>query len=225
MKRKVVAFAQMVAVSVYAASLALPVQAQEHPDRAKFHADVAHALLEMNTTLDLIEAYRAQGAMPPDPDTKHEKAAHGFRHALELFGVKIAMPEHADRAKFHADVAHALLEMNTTLDLIEAYRAQEAMPPDRDAKHEKAAHGFRHALELFGIKIAMPEHRDKNAFHADVAHALLDMNTTLDLIGAYRVEGAMPPDRDEKHEKAAHGFLKGLQLFEVQTSMPTPPKK
>jgi DNA-binding cell septation regulator SpoVG len=225
MKRKVVAFAIIVAVGVCCAGLTVPAQAQEHPERAKFHADVAHALLEMNTTLDLIEAYRAQGTMPPDRDARHEKAAHGFRHALELFGVKVAMPEHADRVKFHADVAHALLEMNTTLDLIEAYRAQDAMPPDRDAKHEKAAHGFRHGLELFGVKVAMPEHKDPASFHADIAHALLDMNTTLDLIEAYRGEGAMPPDRDEKHEKAAHGFLKGLQLFGVQTSMPATPRK
>lgn len=63
--------------------------------------------------------------------------------------------KHADRDKFHGDVAHALLEMNTTLDLIEAYRAQEAMPPDSDAKHEKVAHGFKHALELFGVKTKM----------------------------------------------------------------------
>ncbi len=156
MKRKLVAFAMIIAVGVCYAGLTLPAQAQEHPEQAKFHADVAHALLEMNTTLDLIEAYRAQGAMPPDRDAKHEKAAHGFLHALELFGVKVAMPEHADRAKFHADVAHALLEMNTTLDLIEAYRAQDAMPPDRDAKHEKAAHGFLKGLQLFGVQTSMP---------------------------------------------------------------------
>ena len=65
------------------------------------------------------------------------------------------MAEHKDPASFHAEVAHALLEMNTTLDLIEAYRAQDAMPPDSDAKHEKAAHGFKHALELFGVRIKM----------------------------------------------------------------------
>lgn len=219
MRSTVISLATILALGFGYGGLLPSAQAQEHPDRAKFHAEVAHALLDMNTTLDLIEAYRAQGAMPPDRDAKHEKAAHGFRHALELFGVKVAMPEHADRAKFHGDVAHALLEMNTTLDLIEAYRALGAMPPDSDAKHEQAAHGFKHALELFGVKVAMPEHRDKNAFHADLAHALLDMNTILDLIEAYRAEGAMPPDRDEKHEKAAHGFLQGLKLFGVQTTM------
>ena len=26
------------------------------------------------------------------------------------------------------------------------------MPPDKDAIHEKAAHGFKEALELFGVK-------------------------------------------------------------------------
>lgn len=222
---KGVSLALIVAVGVWFPGFTPAAQAQEHPDRAKFHADVAHALLEMNTTLDLIEAYRAEGAMPPDRDARHEKAAHGFRHGLELFGVKVAMPEHADQAKFHGDVAHALLEMHATLDLIEAYRAEGAMPPDRDKRHEKAAHGFRHALELFGVKVAMPEHADPSLFHADVAHALLEMHTTLELIEAYRAEGAMPPDRDAKHERAAHGFLKGLQLFGVQTAMALPPKK
>lgn len=64
---------------------------QEHADKDKFHADLAHSLLEMNTALDMIEAYRAQGEMPPDSDARHEKAAHGFKHALELFGVKTKM--------------------------------------------------------------------------------------------------------------------------------------
>lgn len=193
--------------------------AQEHPDRDKFHAEVAHALLEMNTTLDMIEAYRAEGGMPPDRDAAHEKAAHGFKRALELFGVPVSMAEHADRNKFHADVAHALLEMNVSLDLIESYRAAAAMPPDRDARHERAAHAFKKALELFGVKVAMAEHADRNAFHADVTHALLDMNSTLDLIEAYRAQDAMPPDRDAKHEKVAHGFKHALELFGIKTRM------
>lgn len=202
-------------------SLAKPetVPAQKHLDRDKFHADVAHALLEMNTALDMIEAYRADGTMPPNRDAVHEKAAHGFKHALELFGVQVTMAEHVDKNKFHADLAHALLEMNVSLDLIESYRAQEAMPPDRDARHEKAAHGFKRALELFGVKVSMAEHIDRNAFHADVAHALLDMNSTLDMIEAYRAQGAMPPDRDAKHEKAAHGFKHALELFGIRTTM------
>lgn len=207
------AFFMMVLTSISLCS------AQEHPDRDKFHAEVAHALLEMNTTLDIIEGFRAQGEMPPNRDAMHEKAAHGFKHALELFGVQVSMEKQKDRTKFHADVAHALLEMNTTLDIIEGFRAQEGMPPNRDAMHEKAAHGFKHALELFGVQVTMGEHKDRNAFHADVTHALLEMNATLDLIEAYRGLGSMPPDRDEKHEKAAHGFKHALELFGVKIKM------
>lgn len=86
-----VSLAFIVAVGVWFAGFTPAAQAQEHPERAKFHADVAHALLEMNTTLDLIEAYRAEGAMPPDRDAKHERAAHGFLKGLQLFGVQTAM--------------------------------------------------------------------------------------------------------------------------------------
>ncbi len=43
--------------------------------------------------------------------------------------------------------------------------------------------------------------------------------SSLDVIAAYRVGGAMPPDREEQHEQAAHGFLHGLELFRVPTSM------
>jgi hypothetical protein len=85
-------FVVTLTASALASGIPQSAAGQEHPERAKFHGDVAHALLEMNVTLDLIEAYRAQKAMPPDSDAKHEKAAHGFKQALELFGVKIAMP-------------------------------------------------------------------------------------------------------------------------------------
>lgn len=88
---KALSLAMMVTVGVWYAGLTHSAQAQEHRDRAKFHADVAHALLDMNTTLDLIEAYRAQGAMPPDRDEKHDKAAHGFLKGLKLFGVQTSM--------------------------------------------------------------------------------------------------------------------------------------
>jgi hypothetical protein len=224
MKRKYMALSGFVVILIMALSIydRWPVQdvlAQEHPDRDKFHADVAHSLLEMNTTLDIIEGFRAQGDMPPNRDAMHEKAAHGFKHALELFGVQVSMEKQKDRNKFHADVAHALLEMNSTLGIIEGFRAQDSMPPNRDTMHEKAAHGFKHALELFGVPVTMGEHKDKNAFHADLAHALLEMNATLDLIEAYRTLGSMPPDRDEKHEKAAHGFKHALELFGVKTKM------
>ncbi len=199
--------------------VASPVTAQEHPDRNKFHADVAHTLLDMNTTLDMIEAFRAQEKMPPDRDAVHEKAAHGFKHGLELFGVEVKMKEHADRNKFHADVAHSLLDMNVALDRIEGFRAQGTMPPDRDEMHEKTAHGFKQALELFGVQFTMPKHPDRNRFHADVAHALLEMNTTLDIIESFRAEQKMPPNRDEMHEKAAHGFKQALELFDVKIKM------
>lgn len=149
------AVVMILALGICNGSLTQYAGAQEHPDRDKFHADMAHALLEMNTTLDIIEGFRAQESMTPNRDTIHEKAAHGFKHALELFGVQVTMGENKDRNAFHAEVAHALLEMNTTLDLIAAYRALGSMPPDRDEKHEKAAHGFKHALELFGVKTKM----------------------------------------------------------------------
>lgn len=61
-------------------------------DKDKFHADVAHALLEMHEALDTIAEYHAKGTMPPNKDELHEKAAHGFKHALELWGLKLKMP-------------------------------------------------------------------------------------------------------------------------------------
>lgn len=222
---KGVSLALIVAVGLWFPGFTPAAQAQEHPERAKFHADVAHALLDMTVTLNLIEAYRAQGAMQPNPDEVHAKAANGFRRGLELFGVKVAVPEEAFRAKFHADVAHALLGMDTTLDHLAAHRVEGTMPAHRDDVHEQVAHGFRHALELFGVKVAMPEHPDRSLFHADVAHALLAMTATLNLIEAHRAEGTMPPNRDAKHERVAHGFLKPLQLFGVPTSMPSLPSK
>lgn len=95
MKRKYMiiglAIAMSVTLGIYDGQLTQYAHAQVHPDRDKFHADIAHALLEMNTTLDLIGAYRVEGQMPPDRDEKHEKAAHGFKQALELFGIKISM--------------------------------------------------------------------------------------------------------------------------------------
>lgn len=185
-----------------------------HKDKNTFHADVAHSLLDMHTTLTTISAYRAQNAMPPDRDKAHEQAAHGFKHALELFGVGVQM-QHEDKNKFHAEVAHALLEMNLTLDLIKTYRVSGKMPPKRDEVHEKAAHGFKHALELFGVTVEM-KHKDKNKFHEEVAHALLGMSTTLDRVAVYRAEESMPPNRDEVHEQAAHGFKHALELFGVK---------
>ncbi|MBI5747424.1 MAG: hypothetical protein HZA13_10540 [Nitrospirae bacterium] len=224
MKRKYMLFSWLVVALIMALSSydRWPMQnvlAQEQPDRDKFHADVAHSLLEMNTTLDIIEGFRAQGDMPPNRDAMHEKAAHGFKHALELFGVQVTMEKQKDQNKFHADVAHALLEMNSTLDIIEGFRAQDSMPPNRDMMHERAAHGFKRALELFGVPVIMDKQKDRNAFHADVAHALLEMNVTLDLVEAYRALGSMPPDRDEKHEKAAQGFRHALELFGVKPKM------
>lgn len=222
MKRKYMIFSGLIvalimALGIYNQWSMLLVLAQEHPERDKFHADVAHSLLEMNTTLDIIEGFRARGIMPPNRDVIHEKAVHGFKHALELFGIQVSMEKRKDQNKFHADIAHALLEMNTTLDIIEGFRAEDSMPPNRDIMHERAAHGFKRALELFGVPVTMGEQKDRNAFHADVAHALLEMNVTLDLIEAYRALGTMPPDRDERHEKAAHGFKHALELFGVKT--------
>lgn len=192
-----------------------------HKDKNAFHADVAHSLLDMHTTLNMISAYRAKNAMPPDRDKAHEQAAHGFKHALELFGVGVQMAHEGTQEgkdKFHAEVAHALLEMNLTLDLIKTYRVSGKMPSKRDEVHEKAAHGFKHALELFGVKVEM-KHKDKNKFHGDVAHALLGMSTTLDQIAVYRAEESMPPNRDEVYEQAAHGFKHALELFGVKIRM------
>ena len=61
-------------------------------DQNKFHGDVAHALLEMHESLDIIAKYHAKGTMPENKDELHEKVAHGFKHALELWGVKYQMP-------------------------------------------------------------------------------------------------------------------------------------
>ena len=58
-------------------------------DRDKFHADVAHALLESHEALTEIAKYHARGEMPPNKDQLHEKVAHGFKHALELWGVEL----------------------------------------------------------------------------------------------------------------------------------------
>lgn len=63
-------------------------QAEDHPDRDKFHAEVAHALLESYEALVTISTYHARDVMPDNRDEMHEKVAHGFKHALELFGVK-----------------------------------------------------------------------------------------------------------------------------------------
>ena len=59
--------------------------------KAEFHEDVAHALLEMHEALDTIAEYHKAGGMPPNRDELHEKAAHGFKHALELWGFKPKM--------------------------------------------------------------------------------------------------------------------------------------
>lgn len=61
-------------------------------DQNKFHGDVAHALLEMHEALDTIAKYHAEGTMPKNKDELHGKVAHGFKHALELWGVKHHMP-------------------------------------------------------------------------------------------------------------------------------------
>jgi hypothetical protein len=61
--------------------------------KEEFHADVAHALLEMHEALDTIAGYHKAGGMPPNRDELHEKAAHGFKHALELWGFKPKMHE------------------------------------------------------------------------------------------------------------------------------------
>lgn len=61
--------------------------------KEKFHEDVAHALLEMHEALDTIADYHKAGGMPPNRDELHEKAAHGFKHALELWGFKPKMHE------------------------------------------------------------------------------------------------------------------------------------
>lgn len=61
--------------------------------KEEFHMDVAHALLEMHEALDTIAQYHKAGGMPPNRDELHEKAAHGFKHALELWGFKPKMHE------------------------------------------------------------------------------------------------------------------------------------
>jgi hypothetical protein len=65
--------------------------AQAHPDPGKFHADVAHALLDSEVALERIASFRVEQKMPPDRDALHEQAAHGFKKALELFGVQTKM--------------------------------------------------------------------------------------------------------------------------------------
>lgn len=59
----------------------------------EFHQDMAHALLEMHEALAEIAQYHKAGTMPPNRDELHEKAAHGFKHALELWGFKPKMHE------------------------------------------------------------------------------------------------------------------------------------
>lgn len=59
--------------------------------KEEFHRDVAHALLEMHEALDTIAQYHKAGGMPPNSDELHEKAAHGFKHALELWGLEPKM--------------------------------------------------------------------------------------------------------------------------------------
>ena len=61
--------------------------------KEEFHQDVAHALLEMHEALAEIAQYHKAGTMPPNRDKLHEKAAHGFKHALELWGFKPKMHE------------------------------------------------------------------------------------------------------------------------------------
>jgi len=61
--------------------------------KEEFHADMAHALLEMHEALDTIAQYHRAGGMPPNRDELHEKAAHGFKHALELWGFEPKMHE------------------------------------------------------------------------------------------------------------------------------------
>ena len=126
-----------------------------HRDRNKLHAHVAHALLEVHETLAIIADYHSRGSMPKERDKMHDVVAHGFKEALERFGISPDMPEHTDKHKFHGDVAHALLESYEVLSTISHYHAIGAMPEDRDEMHEKAAHGFKHAMELFGIETKM----------------------------------------------------------------------
>lgn len=59
----------------------------------EFHQDMAHALLEMHETLATIAEYHKAGTMPPNRDELHKKAAHAFKHALELWGLEPRMHE------------------------------------------------------------------------------------------------------------------------------------
>ena len=88
-------------------------------------------------------------------DELHNVVAHGFKQALEKFGVELDMPKHEDRQEFHGQVAHALLESHRGLSTIAHYHAIGSMPGEQDELHDQAAHGFKHALELFGVKTNM----------------------------------------------------------------------
>ena len=194
-------------------------QAEEHPDRDKFHAEVAHALLESYEALATISTYHARDIMPDNRDEMHEKAAHGFMHALELFAVEPRMKDHQDKNKFHAEVAHALLEVHETLAIIADYHDRGAMTKARDELHDVVAHGFKQALEKFGVGLDMPKHEDRQEFHGQVAHALLESLSGLSTIAHYHAIDSMPGNRDELHDQAAHGFKQALVLFGVKTNM------
>lgn len=76
-----------------------------------------------------------------------------------LCGFLLASPSSFAKTKeeFHQDMAHALLEMHETLAEIAQYHKAGTMPPNRDELHEKAAHAFKHALELWGFEPKMHE--------------------------------------------------------------------
>lgn len=194
-------------------------QAEDHPDRGKFHAEVAHALLESYEALATISTYHARDMMPDNRDEVHEKAAHGFKHALELFAVEPRMKNHEDKNELHAEVAHALLEAHETLAIIADYHARGAMPKAKDELHNVVAHGFKQALEKFGVELDMPKHEDRQKFHGQVAHALLESHSGLSTIAHYHAISSMPGKRDELHDQAAHGFKHALELFGVKTNM------
>ena len=157
--------------------------------------------------------------MPDNRDEMHEKVAHGFKHALELFGAEPEMKEHKDKNKFHAHVAHALLEGHETLAIIADYHSRGSIPKDRDKMHKVVAHAFKKALEKFAVEPDMPKHADKHKFHGEVAHALLESHMVLSTIAHYRAIGTIPDNRNEMHEKAAHGFKNALELLGVKTKM------
>ena len=189
--------------------------AQQHADRDKFHAEVAHALLESYEALAIISKFHARDMMPDNRDEIHEKAAHGFKQALELFGAEPEM-KHKDKNKLHAHVAHGLLEAHETLAIIADYHSRGSMPADRDKMHEGVAHGFKEALEKFAVALDMPKHKDKHKFHGEVAHALLESHMVLSTIAHYHAIGTMPDNQNEMHEKVAHGFKEALKLVGVE---------